>query len=160
MGDEKKDYNEIYQRLFISLVILAFILVVSLLYYFFFHEASCKTEDCFKQAFERCKKASIIKEDDQASWLYQIQGKSTITARCNVKVTLMVLKQGNIENQKLEGKSMTCDVPKDNALSSEGDLNSCNGMLKEGIQDIIIQRMHKYILQNVGQIEGQFKNLA
>jgi dTDP-4-amino-4,6-dideoxygalactose transaminase len=159
MGDEKKDYNEIYQKLFFSIVILAFILVVSLVYYFFFHEAACKTEECFKQAFEKCKKASVIKEDDQASWLYQIQKKSSETSRCKVKVTLMVLKQGTIENQKLEGKSMSCNVLKENAFYSEGDLNVCSGELKEGIQDIIIQRMHKYILQNVGQIEGQFKNL-
>ena len=131
MGEEKKDYNKIYQKLFVSLVILAFILVVSLTYYFFFYETSCKTEDCFKQAFEKCKKASVIKEDDQASWLYQIQGKSTDNSKCEVKVMLMVLKQGNIENQKLEGKSMNCNVLKGNAFSSEGDLNSCTGELKE-----------------------------
>lgn len=157
---EKEEYNKLYQKLLIMFVFLSIILIVFLVYYFFFYETSCSNEECFKKAFDSCKKVNFIKEDDQASWLYQVQGKSIIKSKCNVKVTLLSLKQGSIENQKLNGKSMACQVLRENALNSEGDLGSCSGTLKEEMQDIIIQRMHNYILQNVGQIEEQFKNLG
>jgi len=152
---EKEGYGKLYQKLVISFAILTLVLIIFLTYYFFYYEKSCANEECFKKAFDKCSRTNFIKENDQASWLYQIIG-NTEKSKCQVRVTLMNLKQGTIENQVLEEKSMICGVIRDNALNCEGDLSSCTGILKEQMQEIIIQRMHNYILKNVGEIEEQF----
>ncbi|MBS3078820.1 hypothetical protein J4218_01740 [Candidatus Pacearchaeota archaeon] len=152
---EREGYSKLYQRLVISFIILTLILILFLGYYFFFYEKACANEECFKKAFDKCNRVNFLKDNEQALWLYQITGREK-GAKCKVKVTLMMLKQGTIENQKLEGSFMICNVIRDNALNSEGDLSSCKGLLKEKMQEIIIQRMHNYILKNVGEIKEEF----
>jgi hypothetical protein len=155
---EKQGYNRLYLRLIISLIILGLVLIGFLVYYFVYYEKSCKDEECFKNAFENCKRVNFIKEDTQATWLYQIIGRSE-RSKCFIKVTLIALKKGSIENQVLEQKSMLCNVIKDNALKSETDLNSCTGVLKEEMQKLIIQKMHNYLLKNIKEIKEEFNKL-
>ena len=47
---------------------------------------------------------------------------------------------------------MTCYMPRGIVMQPESDLNECHGLLKESLQDIIIERLHTYIVQNIGQI--------
>lgn len=155
---ERQGYGKIYQRLIISLIILCIALIIFLGYYFIYSEKSCSDQECFKSAFENCKRVNFIKEDSQASWLYQIIGKSE-KSRCFVKVTLIELKKGTIETEVLQDKSMVCNTIRDNALNAEGDLNECTGILKEEMQEIIIQRMHNYLLKNIQDIKEQFNKL-
>ena len=34
----------------------------------------------------------------------------------------------------------------------ESDINNCHGLLKEGLQDLFISKLHRYIVQNLGEI--------
>ena len=106
---------------------------------------------------EKCSRYSWIKDDSQARWMYNINGADG-NSRCNIDVTLVSLKQGGIDNEKLQGKSMICSVLKTEAENPEKDLVRCSGELKEGIQEIIIQRMHNYLLENFGEIKNEFKS--
>lgn len=135
--------------------ILSMIILIILGYYLFFNEKKCSNEECFKQAFEKCSRNSLVKENDQSVWLYRIIGKTN--KGCLMEVKLLKIKQGSIENEKLIGETMTCDVSKQNALAPESDLTKCSGLLKEGIQEIIIQKMHSYILKNLGQIDDELR---
>jgi hypothetical protein len=153
---DSQGYSKMYKRLLISLVILTIVLIIFLGYYFFFNEKQCSDATCFKNAFAKCGKFSFVKEDSQALWSYKILGSSG-GSRCNVEIILIRLKEGTVENQVLEGKDMECSVLPENSASPEGDLSKCTGLLKEEMQDIIIQRMHNYLLKNCGEIKEEFK---
>ena len=47
---------------------------------------------------------------------------------------------------------MECEIPRGMIVLPEDRIDSCHGALKEGLQDMIIQRLHTYILQNLGKI--------
>ena len=50
---------------------------------------------------------------------------------------------------------MVCQTPLGSAVSPEQNLKNCNGKLKEDLQEIVIQRMHSYILKNVGEVSEE-----
>ncbi|MFQ5531454.1 MAG: hypothetical protein ACE5ES_02455, partial [Candidatus Nanoarchaeia archaeon] len=52
----------------------------------------------------------------------------------------------------LEGLKMTCSLPIGDISSPEDNLKNCQGPLKEELQNLIIQKMHAYILDNLGDI--------
>ena len=47
---------------------------------------------------------------------------------------------------------MDCYVPLGSIVSPESNLAECHGLLKEGLQETIINKLHAYIVKNVGQI--------
>lgn len=63
----------------------------------------------------------------------------------------------------LEGKSMTCNIPR-NMLSKisvdqlESVFQFCTGPLKEGLYELIIQRMYSEVLSQFSSIESQIKS--
>lgn len=75
---------------------------------------------------------------------------------CKIEVKLLEVKQGTIDSEKLEGEKMLCTVLKADTRFPEKDISRCTGMLKEDMQDLIIQRMHNYLLENVGEIKQEF----
>jgi len=54
---------------------------------------------------------------------------------------------------------MLCIIPKEEISFPEKDISRCTGLLKEEMQDLIIQRMHNYLLKNVGQISQEFERI-
>ena len=71
---------------------------------------------------------------------------------CEVVVQLL---QGELSNQdsiKLEMQKMTCMLPKGVVMIPESDIGNCHGLLKEGLQDLVIKKLHTYLVQNLGQI--------
>ena len=47
---------------------------------------------------------------------------------------------------------MNCMLPLGVRMIPESDIGNCHGLLKEGLQDIIIKRLHTYLVENIGQI--------
>jgi hypothetical protein len=139
----------------ISFLIVFIALILFASYFFFYYRRPCGTSGCFSEAGLSCKKVFWIREDAQASWYYEINGKSG-DDNCKVGVKILKMKQGTIESEKLEGKEMDCIVDRRELTSPESDMAKCSGPLKEELQDIIIQRMHDYLLQNIGEIEEEF----
>jgi hypothetical protein len=41
--------------------------------------------------------------------------------------------------------------------SPEDDLSRCTGQLKENLQEIIIQKLHAYVVENLGQISKELQ---
>jgi len=140
----------------LALIALITLLVIFSVYLMFFYSVPCNDKDCFDNAMLKCKKVSLIKEYEEASWLYRIIGGSG-EDNCRVEVKLLKLKEGSIDSEKLQGKSMICDVLK-TETRPEQDTSKCSGVLKEELQDIIIKRMHEYILENLGEIKEEFKD--
>jgi hypothetical protein len=66
-----------------------------------------------------------------------------------------LLLQGELNNQdsvKLEGNKMECKLPRGVVMIPESDIGNCHGLLKEGLQDLVIQKLHTYLVQNLGRI--------
>ncbi len=100
-----------------------------------------------------CKRARFVNDEQEATWIQTIKGREE--GACEVEIELAVVKEGKIDLRTIEGEQMMCYVPL-NAVSSPGqDLTKCTGKLKEGMQDLIIKKMHSYILENLGQINEE-----
>jgi hypothetical protein len=143
-------------RVFTALIILIVFLVLFSIWFFFFEYARpCQDSECFVESMKNCERVSWIKEDSQASWRYIILGSDTRDS-CKVEVELVRMKEGTIDAERLQGEKMICKVIKGDTQFPEKDISRCSGKLKEELQDIIIQRLHNYILQNLGDIKGEF----
>lgn len=142
----------------ILFVIVALILAsVVLIYYLFFDYDVCSDESCFNTALNGCDSVSWMRYDEDADWLYRIVGSNG--GRCEVEVRLMKIKKGKVDLEWLEGKGMICRVGSEGGYP-ESDISKCTGKLKEDLQDVIINRMHDYILQNLGEIDAEFERVG
>ena len=56
------------------------------------------------------------------------------------------------ESLSLENKAMVCEVPFGVVILPESDIGACHGLLKEALQDQIIEKLYSYVVSNVGQI--------
>jgi len=148
-------YNNIKKRIGLSLIILIIALIAFTSYFLIFYVKPVSNSQEFVDAIADCKKVSWIREDIQASWLYTVIGNGKGDA-CNVRVQLLNMKTGIIDNEKLQGEKMTCRVLKDEIKLPEKDLSRCTGSLKEKLQEIIIQKMHSYLLDNLGNVNQTF----
>ena len=52
---------------------------------------------------------------------------------------------------------MLCDYPISTNGFPEDDITKCSGPLREELQELIIQRMHNYLLKNIGEIREDFE---
>lgn len=115
----------------------------------FFSFDRCDSQGCFDSHLESCSRAKFI-GGNKMIFEYSILGKKS--GSCSVKVKLL---QGDLSNQeslRLKGKEMVCSVPLGVVMIPGADLSSCHGYLKEEWQDLIIKKLHRYIVQNVGRI--------
>jgi hypothetical protein len=139
-------------------VFLMIVLVlIGAIYFTFFFTYSCDKYECLVKNLEECKRAKLLYENQDTTWFYQIKGKQG--SRCEVDVTLLQIKRGKLEIEKLQGDSMTCLMPLGVTQSPEKDISLCTGKLKEGLQELIIQRLHNYILANLGQIQSELEGI-
>ena len=141
-----------------GLIIIFIILILSVGYYFFLYSKNCTSESCYNDAIKGCNRVNYIKEDGTASWLYEINGGKDQDT-CEVSVTLLNLKEGDIDIEKLQGKSMTCNVNKLNPSDPEKNIADCTGELKEELQEMIIQRMHSYVLENLEEVIPEIEKI-
>ena len=66
--------------------------------------------------------------------------------------------QGEITDRtarNLIGEKMTCRLPNGIILLPESNLERCSGPLKEKLQEQIIEQLHNFIVQNLGQINKE-----
>ena len=139
-------------------VFLAIVLVlVGAMYFTFFFSYSCDKYECLVKNLEECKRAKLLYENQDTTWFYQIKGKDG--SKCEVEVTLLQIKRGKLDIEKLQGDSMTCLMPLGVTQAPEKDISLCNGKLKEGLQELIIQRLHNYIIANLGKIESELTGI-
>jgi len=141
----------------VTFAILFLIMIAIAIYFNFFFYDNCRDENCFKSNLVVCNKAIFTKDSSEATWFYKIEGKDG--KMCNIYVELIQLKKGDVKAETVEGKSMICSLPFTLVDSPESDLKRCHGVLKEEIQAIIIQKMHSYIVENIGEIKQAFEGI-
>jgi len=145
--------NLIYNKT--RLIIAGFILIILIIgsFYYFYYNAinECDGIDCYKIALSKCDKVFVMNEDESYIWRYEILGEQN-SGTCNVNVRLLRIKQGDIDLEDLQNFQMTCQIPKQDELLPDKDLLRCSGRLKEEFQEIIINRLHNYLLLNIDSI--------
>jgi hypothetical protein len=145
-------------KIWLPILILLIALLIFAGYFLFYYTKPCEDTKCFVKSIEACKKASFVKEDEKASWLYTT-AKSSGSKYCIINVKLLNLKQGLIDSENLQGKEMNCNVSRSDSEYPENKIEQCTGPLKEEMQNIIIQRMHEYLLKNIGEIKQEFSKI-
>jgi len=118
-------------------------------WFVFFSYAECNSWDCFNGYLVECERVRFVGGSDMF-FEYAVEGVSD--GQCEVGVTLL---QGELDNQdsiKLEGHEMSCLLPRGVVMIPESDIGRCHGLLKEGLQDLVIEKLHTYLVQNLGQI--------
>jgi len=151
---KREEHRYFSWKWFVALVVLA--VLIWGVWAAFFSYATCDNWDCFNGKLEECGKVKFIGGDDMI-FEYTIQGIDD--GECEVGVQLL---QGELNRQdsiKLEGHKMTCMLPEGVVMIPGGvvmipgsDIGERSGLLKEGLQDLLIKKMHTYLVQNLGQL--------
>jgi len=134
----------------VILIVIVLILLIVALYYIYFSPKKCTTDTCFATALANCDKSTYIKDDGSEIIKYSINGANSW--QCEINVQVQQIKTGPAELSIIEGKDMLCSIPLGSIADPARDLKNCHGLLKEEIQDIMIQRLHSQIIENLGQI--------
>ncbi len=133
-------------------VIVAIGIIISI-YFLFIYSSMCGDELCFSKKLVKCDRAHYIESSAETVKQYNILGKKD--NKCQVEVEILQIRQGSVELASLEGKSMICSMGLGVSADPESNIKFCHGILKEEIQEAIIQRMHSQIIENIGQIEEE-----
>jgi len=141
------------KRVLMILLVLFIIVLIAANYFTFFYSPKCKDFPCFESRLKACKRTSYLNDARDIAWLYTIKGKSGND--CVVKVKALQAKEGVADVERLEGKEMTCNLPLGLIAMPESDPNLCTGRLKEEMQSMIIEKLHQYILEQIGEISAE-----
>jgi len=138
----------------LKILLILFVIILILANYFtFIYTPRCSDISCFEAKLTKCRRASYIKDAEEMAWYYKIKGDSG--NKCIVLVKALQAKKGIKEVERLEGKQMTCELPLGIVTPPEADPNLCTGRLKEEMQAMIIEKLHQYILQQIGEISAE-----
>lgn len=135
----------------VAIVLIVVVAVIAL--YLTFSPSQCDDFTCFQAHMSKCVPATFINEEEEASWKYEIMG--TNDRKCDIDVVLLSAKEGNIDLRQYEGVSMTCSHALGEAGYPEKNLAACHGHLKEGLQAVVIEKLYKYIVVNLGEIRQE-----
>jgi len=149
------DLNKNEKRMVILVTITALIAICAIFLSFIFME-KCKNLACWEFKLEKCRRASYISDHEDITWKYTIEGRNK--QECRINVEIIQIKKGITQTEVLEGKSMDCYLPRGVIAPPEVDPNNCHGPLKEQMQELIIEKLHQYILENVGEINEELKS--
>jgi hypothetical protein len=136
-----------------ALLIIVLIGLIISAYYIYFFMTKCSNQECFYNSLVSCRKTLYVNDNTDMIMQYRIEGKTG--SKCQVNVDLLQVKRGSAELVSLEGKGMICYTDLGVIIDPEKNLKNCHGVLKEEIQNIIIQRMHSQIVENIGKISEE-----
>lgn len=138
----------------IIIAILTIVILAALIYlaYTTFYFKTCYDKACFETQLAACSKATFTSVGNM-TFNYKILGVENSTCKVNAKLITGNLNEQ--DSQKLIGRDMNCFLPLGLVSTPESNIDTCHGTLKEALQDIIIQKLHTYIAQNLGKIAAQ-----
>ena len=124
----------------------------------FFHVPSCENFECFQKAMRDCDRVKLVNDGPEATWKYEIISEER--KNCDIEVTFLQPKTGDLEIESLANYNMICTFPKGSTVYPEKSLDRCTGPLKEGLQRIVIKKLHTYIIDNLGEIDESLRLLT
>ena len=159
-GSGFSDGIDIRDRMFFTwkrfLILCLLVILVFGFWALFFSYTECDSWECFNDNLKSCDRARFIGETNMI-FEYVIEGGSD--DECEVVVRLLRGELNNQDSIKLESQEMTCMLPKGIVMIPESDIGNCHGMLKEGLQDLVIRKLHTYLVQNLGKLNLEMLGL-
>ena len=148
-----------WSRFIILLIILSAIFLGA--YYSGFTREYCGTDtNCFSEKAYNCRPAEVYTSRSNNIYYYKIN--PTINNKCELFIKFDRAQEGTPSEHVtlLEGKSMTCTMPKSemrkrDVLDMEGIMPFCTGPLKESLYELIVQRMYELIIINLKEISTE-----
>jgi hypothetical protein len=139
----------------VSIIILVSILIVAgiVFYLNFFYKAKCDSIECWDYKLSRCDKAEFVNSNPEIVWRYEVIKKDKKT--CIVDAEVIRVITGLTDRTSLEGKSMRCEIPLGMIENPQRNPALCTGELKEAMQEMIIKKLHQYIVENLGEINEE-----
>ena len=122
----------------------------------YFRKDCSQDQSCFQKAVEKCKPAQATVVRNNNVYLYWVGWQLGKT--CEIKIQALRIDAGAPpEFKNLEGKKMSCKIPKTELEKTNIDnfdnlLAYCHGPLKEGLYEVIIQRMYSLVVSQLGDI--------
>lgn len=144
----KKESADWKTAVFVLIVAVGFVLAS----HYTFRTIECADYSCFQENMASCSKARYVNEEAEASWLYSIERR--FEGQCEIEVTLLQAKSGDLGLRDFEGHSMLCTYASGIVTYPDKDLSVCHGLLKEDLQGLIIEKLHSYILANLDDIKA------
>ena len=135
-------------KFIVGMVLLVVVLLV-VVWVLVFGYGECDSWDCFNENLRRCDRVRFVGGADMI-FEYTIKGVSG--DECEVEVELLMGELNNQDSIRLEHQKMTCMLPRKIVMIPESNIGNCHGLLKEGLQDLVIKKLHTYIVQNLGKI--------
>lgn len=141
--------------------ILIIVILLSLLYLIFLSgliKKNCDDDiNCFNSKAYSCKAAAVKTAINNNLYKFVIYGPSS--DRCVIRSTMLSVASGISQEivEKLEGKSMICNIPKnllkkESIIEIQNLISYCSGELKEGLYEVLLDKMYTLIVQNLGAI--------
>ena len=147
--------KETRKKVYIGLIILAVLALAGAVYFSLGYVPQCQNYECWQKSMTSCSKATFVSEETEATWRYSVAGAQD--KQCAIEVELLLAKQGELGISNLIGERMTCSYPLGESAYAEKDLSKCHGILKEDLQTLMINKLHAYVLENLGKIEEGLK---
>ena len=127
-------------------------------YYTGYLREDCEQDKaCFDAKLSECRPAQVTTIKNNNAYQYWVG--NSLGNLCEVNIKLLKVEAGAAPEFKelLEGKEMKCKIPKEELESikiEEFDnlLQYCHGELKEGLYELIIQRMYELVVSQLGDI--------
>jgi len=141
----------------IILLVLILIVAAVAVFFTFFYHPTCDDTSCWEDRLENCRKSKYINDAIDVTWEYKIKGDKG--DKCIVDVKILAIKRGLKKTEVLEGKTMTCELPKGIILAPEANTNFCHGILKEEFQNLIIKNLYNFVLENTGEIGQELREI-
>ena len=116
-----------------------------------------KDKDCFLEKLQDCKTAKVFLLKNDNVYSYTIQASYTTICNVDVKMERIALGADPEFERLLEGRTMYCKVPRDKLYTFKIDdfnsfINYCTGPLKEGLYELIIQRMYTLVVKELSGV--------
>ena len=140
---------------------MAFVLIAIISYLIFqnSYKVNCDyNKDCFDKRAANCLGSKYTYENSGNLFQYKVNGNS-YNNTCSISINL--LKTSPVltyeTRQAFEGKSMSCNFPKELLAISpiqetSNILNYCTGPLKEATLELMIKKLYGSVAQNLGTI--------
>ena len=110
------------------LVLGILVVLVGGVWFVFFSYAECESWDCFNGYLAECDRVRFVGGSDM---IFEYAVKGATDGHCEVDVLLL---QGELNNQdsvRMEGREMSCLLPRGVVMIPESDIGRCHGLLKE-----------------------------
>ncbi len=155
---ENKKFKNL-SRFILFLIIFGAIFLVS--HFTGFTREYCGTDKfCFSENAESCDPAEVYISRENNVYYYKMT--PTLKNQCNILIKFERAQKGTLPEHTtiLEGKTMTCKIPKSemrslDVLNMENVIQHCSGPLKEALYELIVKRMYELIVLNLNEITSE-----